>query len=204
MKKIFTIAALLLALPVLVFGAFSPATLTNGVNRVAVTTQEMAQKYFGMGYVLETKDKDLGAVTSPTFTQRAYFNAGYNYGGTAYATSSTAATYTVPANTFGRDVYMISWTPNVNTTLTLPATTSASFINIVGITPGESREYILYNASSTAAASITLAAGAGIDLQKNEDTADLAILGLDMAKLTFIRKPNKDVMVLMEEYQEAD
>jgi len=149
-------------------------------------------------------NETLGGFPGGDMYQRVNMHAGYQYGGSAYATSSTAATYTLVATEFKDDIYYINWTPNVSTTLTLMATTSANIeaLNIPNV--GDTREYILVNASSTAAATITLAAGTGIDLQYDEDSADLAIAGLDAAKLTFIRKPNTDVLVLLTEFTEAD
>ena len=121
-------------------------------------------------------------------------------GGTNTATSSTAATYTLlQAELTGKGV--IQWTPNVNTTVTLPAT---STLTTLVPNSGDIQSFWFYNASSTAAATITIAAGTGIDLQKNEDTADLAINGLDWAELIFIRQADTDVTVIMSEFIEAD
>lgn len=68
-KFIFALA-LLLILPVTVF-AYNPATLTNGINRIKVTSQEMASKYFGMGYVLE--ENNLGAISGTRVTADMHF-----------------------------------------------------------------------------------------------------------------------------------
>ena len=149
-------------------------------------------------------NENYAAMPGGDIYQRINMHAGYQYGGSVYATSSTASSYTLVATEFKDDIYYIDWTPNVNTTLTLMATTSADIEALNIPNAGDTREYILANASSTAAASITLAAGTGIDLQYDEDSANLAIVGLDAAKLTFIRKPNTDVLVLLTEFTEAD
>jgi hypothetical protein len=147
-------------------------------------------------------DVSLSAFASPDIYQRVKLNNTYINGGERYATSSTASTYTLTSAEMKGDIKYIDWTPNVNTTLTTMATSTMGFMDIGDV--GNERVYYLRNASSTAAASITLAAGTGVDLQVNEDSADLAILGLDMAKLTFMRKNNTDVILIVEEYTEGD
>jgi len=144
--------------------------------------------------------ESLGAIAGPDIFSDVRIHGTLTSGGRAMATSSTAATYTLTRAEIA-PYNLITWTPNVNTTLTLPATST-----ITDLVPnaGDVREILIYNASTTAAATITLAAGTGIDLQKNEDTADLAINGLDWAKLTFIRQADSDITVIMDEWIEAD
>lgn len=144
---------------------------------------------------------NLGANPGPDFYNNLTFHQNFTKGGTQVATSSTAATYTLTSKEIRKDVSYVSWTPNVNTTLTTMASTSAPLIDLK---KGESFDLYFYNASSTAAATVTFAAGTGVDLQKNEDTADLAVNGLDVVKLTFIKKANTDIIVTMEEFIEAD
>ena len=147
---------------------------------------------------------DLGAVSGPDSYQWMNFHAGFQSGGKSLATSSTAATYTLASKDIPTETTWLQWTVNVNTTVTTMSSSSAAMINMGIPTIGDTRVVYLYNASSTAAASLTLAAGTGVDLQQNEDNADLAILGLDVAKLTFIRKPNTDVMLILDEFTTAD
>lgn len=68
MKKIITSALSILItlfIPTIVF-AFTPATLTNGINRVPVYTEKQAQKYFNQNYRLETKSINLGSAIPVT------------------------------------------------------------------------------------------------------------------------------------------
>ncbi len=146
----------------------------------------------------------LGAMPSPDVYQRMNFHAGYQSGSELTATSSTAATYTLAVGDLREDTTYIEWTVNVITTVTTMASSSLAMDALNIPFTGDTREFIIYNATTTAAGTWTLAAGNGVDLQKNEDTADLAINGLDSAKLTFIRKSDTDVMLLMEEYIVAD
>lgn len=142
----------------------------------------------------------IGASAGPEVYSYMKVHGHFTQGGGVMATSSTAATYTMTrAELVPNGV--IQWTPNVNTTVTLPA--SSTLTDLVP-NKGDVRTIWLHNASSTAAASITLAAGTGIDLQKNEDTADLAVLGLDWTSLTFVRQNDTDITVIMNEFIEAD
>jgi hypothetical protein len=157
--------------------------------------------------LLQTQDGQepiqVGANAGPDYFVRQNFFSGFIRGGDKLATTTTAATYTLTAAEIDEDVYYINWLPNISTTVTLPATTTAGFSGIVGKEVGMTREYIWYNASTTSG-TITLAAGTGIDFQKNEDTADLAIPAKGYAKLTFIRKVDSDVAVIMDEWTVAD
>ena len=143
----------------------------------------------------------LGANPGPTKTERQYFLAGYQSGGERYATTTTAATYTLVNAEFNGNKTYIDWNTGINTTLTTMASTSMDWL---GYAAGDERSYWFRSATTTAATTITFAAGTGVDLQKNEDTADLAVNGLDVAKLTFIRKADTDVLLIMTEYIEAD
>lgn len=141
-----------------------------------------------------------GALAGPDVYSHLNVHGAFTQGGNVNSTSTTAATYTmVNADIQGYGVLEI--TPNVNSTFTLMASST-----ITGMipNPGDVQSFWVQNASSTAAATLTLAAGTGVDLQKNEDTADLAINGLDWAKLTFIRQADTDITVIMSEFIEAD
>lgn len=196
MKKIILSLAILLVLPALAFAYFQPATLTNGIERIAVFTQEQAQKYFGMGYVLEDK---VGA--SIEHTQREFFRQSLTTGGNL-ATSSTAATFTITNKELLPGTNVIQWTPNVSNTLTFGATSSKILVPKIG---DVANVYFL-NASSTAGATITFAAAdTNLDLQMAEATGgDLVLSGLDWAKLTFIRTSAAKVALIFDEMTEAD
>lgn len=142
----------------------------------------------------------VGGAAGPEHGVRQFFNAGFQSGGTTLATSSTATTYTLLQGEIDGDVTYISWTPNLNTTLTSMASTSMSFL---GNNTGDTREYLFYNASTTAAATVTFAAGTGVDLQEDEG-GSVIVNGLELSKLTFVRKADSDVLLLVEPYQVAD
>lgn len=126
----------------------------------------------------------------------------FNAGGSYYATSSTASAYTILPSEID-DVYLIEWNAGLNTTLTLPATTTTGFDSIVGTAAGSNREYMIYSATTTAATTITIAAGTGIDLQEDEGET-VIINGLEVARLMLVRKSNSDVIAWLEVGQVGD
>lgn len=132
-----------------------------------------------------------GATDVSTFTQ----------GGGITASSTTNATETLLATDFDVENF-IDYTANIDTTLTLPAT---STLSAMIPNAGDTRDVILRSATTTAATTITLAAGTGIDLQFVEATGgDLVLNGLDVGILKFIRQANTDILVLWNEYTEGD
>ena len=151
----------------------------------------------------ETSEETFGANSGPRKYQRQFFLSGYQSGGDRYATSSTASTYTLTATEFNGDKTYIDWNAGLNTTLTTMATTSMDFMGIPYA--GDERSYWFRSATTTAATTITLAAGTGVDIHHGDSTGDdLVIDGLDLAKLTFIRKADTDVLLVMEKFTEGD
>ncbi len=84
-------------------------------------------------------------------------------------------------------------------TLTLPAT---STLTSMVPTAGDMQKTCIYNATSTAASTLTLAAGTGIDLESA--TSTLVISARGSGCLTFIRETDTDVTVLFNGYVNAD
>lgn len=70
-KKIIVVSLFILILPVLVLAYFQPATLTNGIQRIAVFSDSQAKALFGRGFWLEgAKNQNVGALTSPDITSK--------------------------------------------------------------------------------------------------------------------------------------
>ena len=88
----------------------------------------------------------------------------------------------------------IFYTPNVNAvTLTLPAT---STLTTLVATAGSRSSVLIYNATSTATKNITIAVGTGMNLIRATSTS--AILPGGFGRLTFLRKVNSDIIVMLE------
>ena len=186
---------------------FSTATAGEGTfldRLLALTSDKYAAKLAEKTDVGELTEA-MFAGASPDHYYHNTFKENISIGGQSYATSSTAATYTLTATEIpsDRSTSLLVWTPNLNTTLTTMATSSSL---LSGLDVGESFTMYLYNAS-TSVSTITLAAGSGVDLQ--EDEGDTVIVnGLEIARLTFLRVANKDaatdVVLWVELGQVAD
>jgi len=143
----------------------------------------------------------IGYYSAPKiFGARTFTYDYYNVENGGYVASSTSnAAVTLPFSIFDGNNY-IDYTPNIDTTLTLPASSTMSTL-IPDV--GDNRTYLIRNASSTAVATITLAEGTGNDLQILEATgADLVVEGLDVAELKMIRKNDTNILYLFKEYTE--
>ena len=151
-------------------------------------------------YLYPEVQKPFGANPGPDFFNHLVFKQNFTRGGTAIATSSTAATYTLTTSELRKEVNYLSWTVNVNTTLTTMASTSAPFN---GMSTGESFEMYFHNASTTAGATATFAAGTGVDLQESEG-GTVIINGLEFGRIVFIKKANTDIAMVVEGFQVGD
>lgn len=123
------------------------------------------------------------------------------------ATSTTATSMTmVQADILNYNTLLI--TPTVGAlTYTLPATsTLTSFVP----TAGDRVDQCWYNATSTTAATVTVVAGAGIDLERTATSTIsgsagvIAIGARNSACFTFIREADTDISVLMHNFIDAD
>ena len=151
-------------------------------------------------------EKQFSAASGPDHYQRQYFHEGFAYGsaGTAFATT-TSASATFNVTDLAENDY-VTVTPDVGAvTLTLPATTTAGFINVVGKETGSTRIIHVYNATTTTGADsiVTWAAGTGIDLQEDEG-GTVTQNGLEMARIVLIRKADSDVAAWVEVGQVGD
>lgn len=132
---------------------------------------------------------------------RNFFQRGLTEGGNMSTSTGTITTYTTSRTDFTGTPAVISWLPNANQTVTVTPTSTLDYIPHVG----DVANVYLRNASTTAAATLTLAAGTGVDLQFAEATGgDLVLNGLDWAKLTLIRTSEYVVTVIFDEMTEAD
>lgn len=150
--------------------------------------------------IREVVKTELGGAAGPEHTELQQFKANFTVGDGAAATSSTASSFTLTRATVDTDVPFVSWNAGANITLTTMASTSAPF---VGLRPGEYFEQIWHNATSAAATTITFAAGTGVDLQEDEG-GTVIVNGLEMARITYIKKADFDVAMIVEPYQVGD
>ena len=170
--------------------AFACVVYLNGPSVVTVRTSD--------GEVTQ-----LGATPGPNYTDRQYFNGGATAGGRLATTTATSvAAYTLTQRDLAGTPSVVEINPSVNLTLSLSSTSTYNYVPTVG----DTAKLYVRNASTTAAASITLAAvDTGVDLQVTKNaTSSLAVTGLDWAELTLIRKSASSVTVIVHGTNEAD
>lgn len=143
----------------------------------------------------------VGANPGTDFYNHTSFLQGATFGG-AVSTTTTGATQTTVVNDFRQTPTVISWNPNLNTTISLSSTSTFPYIPNVG----DTATIYIRNASTTAGATMTFAAlDANVDLQFAEATGgDLVLNGLDWAKVTLIHTSTYLVTVIFDEMTEAD
>jgi len=124
----------------------------------------------------------------------------FTQGGACWATSTTATSHTVTEqNMLDYNCFEVTWNTG-NGTWTLPAT---STMTTLLATAGDMREWIIHNATTTAATTFTIAAGTGIDLI-GVTTADAVIDGTEYSRLTCIRQTDTDVACIVSELLHVD
>lgn len=168
---------------------------------IAVVIAIVASVGFTLFYESSPTVVQFGASSGTDVSFRTFFNGGLSEGGIT-ATTSTASAYTTAARDFFGTPAVVNWLPNVNTTVSISATSTHQYVPKVG----DVAQIYLRNASSTAGSSITVAAvDAGVDLQFAEATGgDLVLNGLDWAKITLIHTSQNLVTVIFDEMTEAD
>lgn len=178
MKNIITSAVVSLVVVVFGLSLFGGKTVERVINNVPV----------------------LGG-TGQDESARKFFLEGASFGGRV-ATTSAVASYTTSSRDFFNQPTVVSWTPNLNTTVSLSSTSTQGYVPNIG----DTATIYLRNASSTAGATITLAAAdSGSDLQFTEATGgDLVLNGLDWMKITIIKTSQNLTTFLLDEMTEAD
>ena len=156
----------------------APTVLTNTVERiVGSTSSDSSHKWFGDGVTV-----------------------GGDY--LATTTGVTLSSYTLIAQELVNKT-VLAINPSVDLTLKIGATSTAQLVPNIG----DTAIVYLRNASTTAAATITLAAvDTSTDLQENQG-GNLVLAGLDMGTITLIRTAlsgTGQVIALWEEGQVAD
>jgi len=178
MSKIKTVAGITLVAFLMVGGIALADTIINNFNGPATITQNAGSD--------DRDDRDeiiVGGFPGTDVYQHVNFHGGISNGGTIWATTTDDA-ITLTQGDIDDEVSYLQILPYENLTITTMATGSMG--NILSSIPGSKREYILHNASTTAASTITIAAGTGVDLQEDEGET-VVINGLEFARLTFIR-----------------
>lgn len=208
LAKIYAIAlvvgiATLVGASMLVYNNRAGAEVISNNEGISFTVSENLASKFLAKLGLVDEDIAVGTASGPDKFNHQRFLANHSVGGGgSFATSSTATAYTLTTaelKSDRRESYL-SWTPNVSTTLTTMASSSAP---LADLKVGESYSVYFYNASTTAASTVTFAAGTGVDLQEDEGET-VIVNGLEISKLTFIKKADTDVILWVSAGQVGD
>lgn len=150
---------------------------------------------------------DLGAFSGPDVYDAVRFQdkvstGEFTQGGGTLTISTTSATYTLTqAELADANVIKIASVPlAAATTITLPAT---STLTTLLPKDGDTRDWVIWNAHTSAATTSTIAAGTGIDLQ-GDGTGDDVINGGVFGKLKCTRLDTRDVVCYINEGVAAD
>jgi len=149
---------------------------------------------------VQTVVSNLGAFPGPEIYDHLNFNQSFTKGGTAVATTSNVSAATLTSGELRKEVSYITWLANLDVTATTMASTSAPFKELA---VGEQLEVVVYSSTTTAATTITWAAGTGVDLQEDEG-ATVIQNGLEVARLTFVKKADTDILMWVEVGQVGD
>ncbi len=141
-----------------------------------------------------------GAIPGPEVYETMIFRGSSLDGGITTSTTTVDATIVLDASHLRREVSYISMNIGVNATVTTMASTSAPLVDLL---PGQSFQVYFYNASTTAGSTATFAGGTGVDLQEDEG-ATVIVNGLEVARLTFLKKLDSDVIFWVETGQVGD
>lgn len=124
----------------------------------------------------------------------------YGNGTLASTTTGTAGGTLTEANLLANYILDVKSNVDVTFPLTLPAT---STMTTLLPTAGDTREWMIYNASTTAGVAMTITAGAGIDLigvTTNDDVID----GDEWSSLKCYRRATTDVVCIISELLHVD
>lgn len=141
---------------------------------------------------IEDESGFLSAAPGPEVTNFFSFASALQRGGRKATTTDDTTTTLVRANFV--DATRLDFVPSVpGITATLPAT---STIPDLVPKPGDTRDFLICNATTTPATTFTLAFGTG--MKTSLGTSTLAIATDKCAQLTFSRKTNGDINVFYD------
>lgn len=153
-------------------------------------------------------DVNYGAVSSGDIYQDVNIRGTLTYGGGSYsATTTAAATYTLVAKDLQKYAYLdiMNNTPDSDLTFTLPATST-----MISLLPeiGSTRQWLIQNATSTGAHTLTLVKGAGMDLvavTANDDVIDPGEwTRLTCTQIAYRAVNDENIVCIVDELLNAD
>lgn len=155
----------------------------------------------GQTVIEKVTNSKLGALVGPDVYDHLVLHQGFTRGGNVTSTTTVDSTIVLgTGHAFTKETSYVSMNIGVDATVTTMASSSDPLRSLA---VGESLEVLFYNASTTAASTATFAAGTGVDLQEDEGET-VVINGLEVARLTFVKKSDTDVILWVEPGQVGD
>lgn len=159
----------------------------------------------GGGTVEKIIEKQIGAVVGPEIYSDLLIHGSITSGNGVLATSTTGSAVTLGRGDLANYNYIDMISNTGNLAITLPAT--STMINLLPDI-GSTRSWLIHNATTTSATTLTITAGAGMDLVSvtaNDDVID----GGEWSQLTCTRiyyraADNEDVMCIVDELANSD
>jgi hypothetical protein len=190
---------------ILVIGVAMGFPKSDNVGGGAHYQKESFQEGLYAGFSRQLEITRTGVINTSgiaNFNAGVVLNAGQLLSYTNASSSVTTGTLK-ESDLLGYDTILATPTGAAATkTLTFPATsTLTSFVP----NAGDRQDLCFFNATTTAATTITFAAGTGIDLETSSSTpTDLILLADNMGCFSFLRKTNTDIVAAFTEYADAD
>ena len=186
-KNLFAIVAVVLSIFAIVVSVRTPKTIVNNVPRTVDT-------------------KNVGAFPGGLIFDNIDIRGNLTYGGgRGIATSTSATTYTFAKKDLENYTLIDLMENTGSATFTLPATsTMMSLLPGVGAT----RTWLIHNATTSASITLTLVAGAGMDLvavTTNDDVIDPGeYTQLSCTQIPYRTADNENVVCIVDELTNAD
>lgn len=150
-------------------------------------------------------EQALGAFPGPDIYQDVNIHGALTAGGNYLASSTSGSAGTLAIKDL-REPTFISFTSNVSSyTMTLPATST-----MISLLPeiGSTRTWLIHNATTTAAITLTIAKGGGMDVvavTANDDIIDGGeFTQLTCTQIPYLAANNENIMCIVDELANAD
>jgi len=147
---------------------------------------------------------NVGALVGPDIYHAVKIHGAFNWGGNILATTTTGSAATLQGSDMANYGYIDNMTNTTNFTYTLPATST-----MISLLPdiGGSRKWLFHNATSSTI-TLTIAAGAGMDLISVTNADDVIDAGewaeVTCTQIYYRSADNENIMCIISELANSD
>ena len=204
-KKIMAIVGSVVLAVLLVGGVAVKASVSFWDTVAMLTSEKLASEILQNSPDLSVGELMVGALSSPEINSYLRVRGNFTWGADVFATTTTSTSETIKGgdlNTYG---YWDIMSNKGALTYTMPATST-----MISILPkiGMSRKWILHNATTSSAITLTIAAGAGMDLVGVSNAADVLDPGewaeLTCSQIYYRSVNNENILCIITELENAE